>query len=73
MPLWINGKEQVPGPTFDVISPQTNKLCWQAANASALDAVHAVEAAEVAFTSWSQTKPAVRQKILNKAASIFPN
>jgi hypothetical protein len=71
VPLWINGKEETPGPTFDVISPQNNKLCWKAASASTEDAIRAVEAAQAAFPSWSKTKPAARQKILFKAADLL--
>lgn len=69
VPLWINGKEEIPGPTFDVISPQKNELCWKASNATPDDAIRAVEAAEAAFPRWSQTKPVVKQKILNRTVS----
>ena len=69
VPLWINGKEEVPGPTFDVISPKDNKLCWRASDAIPEDGIRAIEAAKAAFPSWSQTKPAVKQNILFKAVS----
>lgn len=71
IPLWINGHEELPGPTFPVISPQTNTTCWLAASATPSDAVRAIEAAKAAFPSWSQTKPAVKQKILFKAADLL--
>lgn len=71
IPLIINGKEEHTASTFDVVSPYTNKPCWAAASASPQDAIRAVEAAEAAFPSWSQTKPAVRRDILLKAADIL--
>ncbi|KAB8219150.1 aldehyde dehydrogenase domain-containing protein [Aspergillus novoparasiticus] len=71
IPLIINGKEEVPESTFDVISPYTNQRCWATASASPQDAIRAVEAAEAAFPAWSQTKPTVRRDILLKAADIL--
>ncbi|PYH97831.1 aldehyde dehydrogenase family protein [Aspergillus ellipticus CBS 707.79] len=71
IPLIINGKEEHASSTFDVISPYTNQVCWTTASASPQDAVRAVEAADAAFPSWSQTKPTVRRDILLKAADIL--
>ncbi|EAU32004.1 conserved hypothetical protein [Aspergillus terreus NIH2624] len=71
IPLIINGKEEVPGETFDVISPYTNERCWATAAATPQDAIRAVEAADAAFPAWSQTKPTVRRDILLKAADIL--
>ncbi|GLA40571.1 hypothetical protein AnigIFM63309_008405 [Aspergillus niger] len=71
IPLIINGQEECTGSTFDVISPYTNQTCWTTASASAQDAIRAVEAAEAAFPSWSQTKPTVRRDILLRAADIL--
>lgn len=71
IPLIINGEEEHTASTFDVISPYTNKTCWAAASATPQDALRAVEAAEAAFPSWSQTKPTVRRDILLKAADIL--
>ncbi|KAJ0414417.1 aldehyde dehydrogenase domain-containing protein [Aspergillus carlsbadensis] len=71
IPLIINGQEELASSTFDVISPYTNRPCWSAASASPQDAIRAVEAAEAAFPSWSQTKPATRRDILLKAADIL--
>jgi len=51
VPLWINGKEEVPGATFDIISPRSNELCWKAASATTEDSIRAVEAAQAAFPS----------------------
>ncbi|KAH8429856.1 aldehyde dehydrogenase [Aspergillus melleus] len=71
IPLIINGKEEIPDSTFDVISPYTNERCWTTASASPQDAIRAVEAADAAFPAWSQTKPTVRRDILLKAADIL--
>ncbi|KAJ5698654.1 hypothetical protein N7462_000659 [Penicillium macrosclerotiorum] len=71
VPLLINGKEEYPSATFDVISPYTNQPCWAAASASPQDAIRAVEAADAAFPAWSQTKPTVRRDILLKAADLL--
>ena len=71
IPLIINGKEEYTESTFDVISPYINQVCWKTASASAQDAIRAVEAAEAAFPSWSQTKPTIRRNILLKAADIL--
>lgn len=71
VPLIINGKEEYPSATFDVISPYTNQPCWTAAAATPQDAIRAVEAADAAFPTWSQTKPTVRRDILLKAADLL--
>lgn len=71
VPLIINGKEEYPSSTFDVISPYTNEPCWTAAAATPQDALRAVEAADAAFPSWSTTKPTVRRDILLKAADLL--
>lgn len=71
VPLIINGKEEVPSFTFDVVSPYTNQTCWSAAAATPHDAIRAVEAADAAFPAWSQTKPTVRRDLLLKAAGLL--
>jgi acyl-CoA reductase-like NAD-dependent aldehyde dehydrogenase len=71
VPLIINGKEEVPSFTFDVVSPYTNQTCWSAAAATPQDAIRAVEAADAAFPAWSQTKPTVRRDLLLKAAELL--
>lgn len=71
VPLIINGKEETGTSTFDVVSPYTGKTCWTAASATPEDAIRAVEAAQAAFESWSQTKPTVRRDILLRAADIL--
>lgn len=71
VPLIINGKEEYPSASFDVISPYTNQPCWTAAAATPQDALRAVEAADAAFPSWSQTKPTARRDVLLKAADLL--
>lgn len=71
VPLIINGKEEYPPTTFEVVSPYTNQPCWSAAAATPHDAIRAVEAADAAFPAWSQTKPATRRDILFKAADLL--
>lgn len=71
VPLWINGQEVLTSTTFDVISPNTNEICWKSASATKEDALRVVEAAQAAFPSWSNTKPTIRRDILLKAADLL--
>ncbi|KAJ5593316.1 hypothetical protein N7537_010220 [Penicillium hordei] len=71
VPLLINGHEETTPQTFPVTSPYTNTTIWTASAATPQDAIRAVEAADAAFPSWSQTKPTVRRDILFKAADIL--
>ncbi|KAF2452174.1 aldehyde dehydrogenase family protein [Karstenula rhodostoma CBS 690.94] len=71
VPLLINGQDIHRETTFEVISPGTGEVCWKAVSASADDAAKAVESAQAAFPSWSQTKPSTRSAILLKAAEIL--
>ncbi|KAF7517483.1 hypothetical protein PCG10_001161 [Penicillium crustosum] len=71
VPLLINGHEETTPKTFPVTSPYTNTTIWAASAATPQDAIRAVEAADAAFPSWSQTKPTVRRDILFKAADIL--
>ncbi|OQE13316.1 hypothetical protein PENFLA_c050G05588 [Penicillium flavigenum] len=71
VPLIINGQEETTPNTFPVTSPYTNSTIWTASAATPQDAIRAVEAADAAFPSWSQTKPTVRRDILLKAADIL--
>lgn len=71
VPLWIDGKEEIGTSTFDVFSPVSNGVCWNAASANREDAIRAVESSQEAFRSWSKTKPVVRSEILLKTASIL--
>jgi delta 1-pyrroline-5-carboxylate dehydrogenase len=71
VPLILNGKEVKTTTTFDVRNPETNKTIWRSSSASEEHAIGAVESAETAFQTWSQTKPLVRRSILLRAAQLF--
>lgn len=71
VPLQINGKDVHSSKTLDVTNPSTGKVIHKAAAASVDDAIKAVEAAEAAFESWSETPPDQRRNIFLKAADIL--
>ncbi|KAL6714151.1 hypothetical protein ACLMJK_008645 [Lecanora helva] len=71
VPLLINGEEITTETTFDVTSPDTNKVIWRASTVSKQDAIRAVEAAQAAFPAWSKTTPSYRRDILLKASDIL--
>jgi acyl-CoA reductase-like NAD-dependent aldehyde dehydrogenase len=71
VPLWINGEQEPRQDTFDVFSPSLSSVCWTSASATQEDAIKAVEAAQIAFKSWSLTKPAYRTELLLKTAAIL--
>lgn len=68
IPLWLNGKEVKTSTTFDITSPIDHKKLYTCSSASEQDAIAAIEAAQKAFPSWSQTKPSFRRDIFLKAA-----
>ena len=57
--------------TFERINPVTGKVASAAAAATTMDAKQAAEAASQAFPEWSQTSPATRRALLNKAADAL--
>jgi acyl-CoA reductase-like NAD-dependent aldehyde dehydrogenase len=59
------------GATYDRMDPFTGKLATRAPAASAADATAAVDAAAMAFKTWSKTGPGERRAILMKAADIM--
>ncbi|KAF2733853.1 aldehyde dehydrogenase family protein [Polyplosphaeria fusca] len=71
VPLFIDGEDIASTSTFDVVSPASTKTCWRAVSATPKEAIRAVESAQHAFASWSQTKPSARMAILLKAADIL--
>ncbi len=64
---WVEGS----GGTFDDLNPSTGEVWGQVANATAEDAIAAVEAAENAFEQWSNMTHSQRARILNLAADIL--
>ena len=71
VPLWLEGKEITTSTTYDVIAPATGKILYKSSSASVQDAENAIQSAQVAFESWSQTKPSVRRDVLLRAADIL--
>jgi len=67
---YINGKWTAPstGQYFEVLSPVDGKLMAKAAHSAKLDIEMAVDAANEAFQSFSQTSATVRSIMLNKIA-----
>src|ERR671918_289299 len=59
------------GATFDDLDPYSGELVAQVAAGTREDARRAVEAAQAAFPTWSQTSPAERQRIFLAAADIL--
>ena len=72
-PLFINGKWQdaSDGAIFDVYSPSTGEKLTSCAQATEQDVNEAVNSAWGAFSSWKQTTPAQRAKILTKIGDII--
>lgn len=71
VPFIIEGKDVTSTSTFQVIGPETGKKLWDASASSIAEATQAVDSAQAAFTSWSQTKPATRKGILLRAADLL--
>lgn len=70
--LYYNGKPQVAtGYTFSSIDPSNASLVAHIYAASESDVDAAVNAAEKAFPSWSQTPPVIRARILHRAARLL--
>ena len=67
---YINGKFTAPstGQYFEVLSPVDGKLLAKAAHSAKMDIEMAVDAADEAFKTWSQTSATERSNILNKIA-----
>ncbi len=67
---YINGKFVAPvkGTYFDVITPITGKVFTQAAHSTEEDLDLAVDAAHLAFQTFSKTSPTERSILLNKIA-----
>jgi acyl-CoA reductase-like NAD-dependent aldehyde dehydrogenase len=71
IPLWLDGKEVTTSKSFDVTSPITHKVPYQATAGSEDDTVSALVAAENSFKSWSNTEASVRRDVFLKAAEEF--
>src|SRR5262245_7051562 len=73
VPLLIaNGDRRASGgASFDRLNPLTGAVASRAAAASAEDVAAAAAAAGAAFPAWSETGPAARRALLNKAADLI--
>lgn len=71
--LLIDGawKASSDGSTFDVIDPATGDVVKVVANATVADGTAALDAADTAFPSWSQTPPRDRAEILRRAFDLL--
>lgn len=71
VPLFLDGKEITTEKTFDITSPNDNKVCWKCSAASEQDALNAVASAQKAFKTWSKTKPSQKRDVFLKAAELL--
>lgn len=70
---FIGGKWVAPssGEYFENISPIDGKPFTKAARGNKADIEKALDAAHVAFKTWSKSSPAERSKVLNKIADVM--
>ena len=66
--LWIGGEERSAASVFDVLSPATDEVLVSVANATAADAIAALDAACAVQESWAATPARDRGEILR---SVF--
>ena len=66
--LWIGGQERAAKSTFDVLNPATDEVLVSIANATAIDAVDALDAACAVQHEWAATPARERGEILR---SVF--
>jgi RHH-type proline utilization regulon transcriptional repressor/proline dehydrogenase/delta 1-pyrroline-5-carboxylate dehydrogenase len=72
LPLVIDGKEQDGVETLEVTSPGDSSIAFSSTAAAGVkEADQAVEAARIAFESWSMVSPRERAGVLIRAASIL--
>jgi len=71
--LWLGGRTAPAhsGSTFPVHNPATGALIAEVADASARDAVHALELAADAQRRWADTAPRVRGELLRAAFELL--
>jgi succinate-semialdehyde dehydrogenase/glutarate-semialdehyde dehydrogenase len=69
--LWIGGEERAAATTFDVVNPATDEVLTTIANASAADAVAALDAACAVQADWAATPARVRGEILRSVLEMI--
>jgi len=65
---WLDGANKE---TFNVINPATEEVIASVSSAEIEDAKKAIDAAEVAFESWSKVSPRDKSVVLRKAYELF--
>ncbi|KAH7089412.1 vanillin dehydrogenase [Paraphoma chrysanthemicola] len=71
IPFWLDGKEVVSSTTFDVCSPLSQSKLYECSSASEEDVSLAIQSAQKAFLTWSQTRPHVKRDIFLRAADEY--
>jgi len=71
VPFCIDGVPRVSINTFDVISPVSNQVCWNASSATDHDVDAAIASAEKAFATWRNSKPSQRRDIFIRAHNLL--
>ena len=66
--LWIGGEERTASSTYDVLDPSNDEVLTKVANATAEDAIAALDAACAVQAQWAATPPRERGEILR---SVF--
>ena len=66
--IWIGGEERKGSSTFDVLDPSDDSVLISVANATAEDAIAALDAAAGAQAEWAATPPRKRGEVLR---SVF--
>ncbi|MBJ7400251.1 aldehyde dehydrogenase family protein, partial [Mycolicibacterium sp.] len=66
--LWIGGQERPASSTFDVLNPATDEVLVSVGNATAADALAAMDAACAVQSSWAATPARERGEVLR---SVF--
>ena len=66
--MWIGGEERKGASTYDVLDPSNDQVLTEVANATAVDAIAALDAACAVQAQWAATPPRERGEILR---SVF--
>ncbi|MDA8261493.1 MAG: NAD-dependent succinate-semialdehyde dehydrogenase [Actinomycetota bacterium] len=71
--LFIGGKwvDSSSGATYGVEDPATNRILADVADATAEDAIAALDAASAAFDAWAETPPRARAEVIRRAFEII--
>ena len=70
--LWIGGEERKAASTFNVLDPSDDQVITAVADATAEDAVAALDAACAVQAEWAATPPRTRGEILRAVFEKIP-